>query len=427
MLMRIILTIALNDLTIFFRARGNLIGLVILPVALTMAVGWSNSGGNNNGDAAARLLVDVIDQDQSTRSAELLTEMRALNNSLLLCPMDNDAEDRCGLGDTPLGQPMAIERAREGTTEGLLIIPPSYATAVDQAQPLQLDYYSTDNPSFPGAVRQVVENTLQQVNSAVVAGRVGASFLALLTPLLALDETLPPAQRIEQAVYQHAVTRLTNRPAAVRYVTTKADTTEISGVQNGFGQSVPGMGSLYVIFTVLAGTSALLRERRQWTLQRLAAMPLTKVQILGGKILAYFSLGMIQYGVVFAVGLAVGVDFGNAPLAMVVIMMAFALCMTALALALATRVTSEGQANGLRNLIGLTLAPLGGAWWPLEIVPRFMQRIGHLSPVAWAMDGFHDLIFNQGTFVDILPEVGVLLAIAVVLFGIGVRGFRVQG
>ena len=55
-----------------------------------------------------------------------------------------------------------------------------------------------------------------------------------------------------------------------------------------------------------------------------------------------------------------------------------------------------------------------------------MQRIGHLSPVAWAMDGFQDLIFNQGTLVDVLPEIGVLLAIALVLFGIGVRGFRVQ-
>jgi ABC-2 type transport system permease protein len=123
---------------------------------------------------------------------------------------------------------------------------------------------------------------------------------------------------------------------------------------------------------------------------------------------------------------AVGLDLGNALFAMVTVMAAFALCMTALALALATRVTSEGQANSLRNLIGLTLAPLGGAWWPLEIVPGFMQQIGHLSPVAWAMDGFHALLFNQGTLVDILPEVGVLLAITLVLFGIGIRGFRVQ-
>ncbi|MCE7986720.1 MAG: ABC transporter permease [Caldilinea sp. CFX5] len=417
-----IITIALNDLAIFFRARGNLIGLIVLPVTLTLAVGWANSGRTG----PTRLLVDVIDQDQSGQSAELLAELRVVNPALVLCPLDNTPEDICGLEGATLAEPLALERVRNEETDGLLIIPNGYAAALAQAQPLQLPYYSTGDPTLPGPVRQAIESVLQRVNGAVVTARVGASLLALLTPLLTLDAVAPTDQTLEQALFQRAETLLTTRPAAVRYETTKADTTEISGIQNGFGQSIPGMGSLYVIFTVLAGTSNLLRERQQWTLQRLAALPLTKAHILGGKILAYFTLGMIQYGVVFAVGLVIGLDFGNDLLAMVAVMAAFALCMTALALALATRVTSEGQANGLRNLLALTLAPLGGAWWPLEIVPEFMQQIGHLSPVAWAMDGFHDLLFNQGTLIDVLPEVGVLLAIALVLFGIGIRGFRVQ-
>lgn len=421
--MQTVLHIAVNDLRIFFSARGNLIGLVVLPIALTLAVGWANSGG---GGGPTRLLVDVVDLDQSARSAELLTELRAANDTLLLCPMDNDADDICQLEGTTLTQALALERAQNERTSGLLIIPGGYAVALEEAQPLQLPYYSTDDPDFPGPVRQAVESVLQRVNSAVVSSRVGVSFLSILAPLLSLDGLPATEATLEQAVYQRAETLLTERPPAVHYVTTMADTPEISGIQSGFGQSVPGMGTLYVIFTVLGGTTALLRDRRQWTLQRLAALPVTKAQILGGKILTYFTLGMIQYVIVFAAGLAVGLDLGDAPVAMLAVMAAFALCMTALALVLATRVTSEGQANGLRNLIGLTLAPLGGAWWPLEIVPSSMQRIGHLSPVAWAMDGFHELIFNQGGFIDILPEVGVLLAIALALFGIGIWGFRVQ-
>ena len=420
--MRTIFTIALNDLTIFFRARGNLIGLIVLPLAITVAVGWANSG--RGGPSVLR--ADVIDLDQSAQSTDLLTQLRAVNPALRLCPMDNDADDLCRLDGAPLTEILALERVRNEWVDGLLIIPSGYGAAIVQAQPVQLPYYSTDDPALPGPVRQAVESVLQQVNGATVAARVGASFLGILAPLLTLDVVAPGDQAVEQAIYQRAEHILTTRPPAVRYETTKADTQQISGIQNGFGQSIPGMGTLYVIFTVLAGTSNLLRERQQWTLQRLAALPLTKAQILGGKILGYFTLGMIQYGVVFTVGLVIGLDFGNDPFAMLAVMAAFALCMTALALLLATLVTSEGQANGLRNLLALTLAPLGGAWWPLEIVPTFMQRIGHLSPVAWAMDGFQDLIFNQGTLVDVLPEIGVLLAIALVLFGIGVRGFRVQ-
>lgn len=421
--MRTVLEIALNDLRIFFRVRGNLIGLVVLPVLLTLAVGWSNSGG---GGDAPLLLVDIVDQDQSASSAELLAGVRAVNETLVLCPLDNNADDRCQLGGEALTETLALARAREETTSGLLIIPAGYGAALAAAQPLQLTYYSTDDPALPGPVRQAVESALQRVNSAIVSARVGAGFLSILTPLLSLDTAATPAVSLEQAIYTRAQTRLTTQLAAVHYVTTKGDAPAMSGIQSGFGQSVPGMGSLYVIFTVLGGTMSLLRERRQWTLQRLAALPLTRAQLLGGKILAYFVLGMIQYVIVFAAGVVVGLDLGDAPVAMLLVMAAFALCMTALALALATRVTSEGQANGLRNLIGLTLAPLGGAWWPLEIVPGFMQRIGHLSPVAWAMDGFHELLFNQGTLVDVLPEIGILLAIALVLFGIGIRGFRVQ-
>lgn len=421
--MRTVFEIALNDLRIFFSARGNLIGLVVLPVILTLAVGWSNSG--RNGDSP-QLLVDIVDQDQSASSAALLAQVRAVNETLVFCPMDNNDDDRCQLEEESFTEATALERARTETTSGLLIIPAGYADALATAQPLQLTYYSTDDPGFPGPVRQAVESALQQVNSAIVSARVGAGFLSILTPLLALDATPASAAAVEQAIYTRAQTRLTTQPAAVHYVMTQGEAATVSGIQSGFGQSVPGMGSLYVIFTVLGGTMALLRERRQWTLQRLAALPLTRAQLLGGKILAYFTLGMIQYVIVFAAGVAVGLDLGNAPIAMLAIMAAFTLCMTALALALATRVTSEGQANGLRNLIGLTLAPLGGAWWPLEIVPGFMQRVGHLSPVAWAMDGFHKVLFNQGTLVDVLPEIGILLAIALVLFGIGIRGFRVQ-
>ena len=421
--MRIILNIALNDLTIFFRDRGNLIGLVILPVALTMAVGWANS---SNSSGPTSLLVDVIDHDQSPRSAELLEQLRLANETLVFCPQDNDAADRCGLESLPLDQARALARAQDENTSGLLVIPAGYGAAVTGIQSVQLDYYSTDDPAFPGVVRQTVENVLQRVNSSAVTARVGARLLTSLMPQLRADAQTATGQSLEQAVYQQAELRLANRPPAVRYVTTKGDAPAISGVQRGFGQSVPGMSTLYVIFTVLGGTVVLLRERRQWTLQRLAVLPLTRAQILGGKILTYFTLGMVQYCVVFAAGLAVGLDLGNDLLAMFALMVAFALCMTALALALATRVTSEGQANGLRNLIGLTLAPLGGAWWPLEIVPTFMQRIGHLSPVAWVMDGFQKLLFNQGNFVDVLPEIGILLAIALVFFAIGIRGFRVQ-
>ena len=181
---------------------------------------------------------------------------------------------------------------------------------------------------------------------------------------------------------------------------------------------------MYVMFTVFGGIVLIQRERQRGTLQRLAVFPLTRGQILGGKILTYLTLGMLQYLLVFAVGLVVGLDFGPTPWLVLPVMVAFVLCCTALTFAIAPSLQSERQASVVTQLTSLTFASLGGAWWPLEIVPEFMQLIGHLSPVAWAMDAFRDLLFYGGGLLDIAPEVAVLLGAAALLFAVGIWRFR---
>jgi ABC-2 type transport system permease protein len=200
----------------------------------------------------------------------------------------------------------------------------------------------------------------------------------------------------------------------------------VIGTQAGFGQSVPGMGSMFVMFTVFGALFILIRERKNWTLQRLVMMPVARWQILSGKILMWFVTGMIQFSVVFLIGLALRVNFGDQPLALVVVMVLFTLCMTALAFAVSTFLKTEQQANSISLLLALTLAPLGGAWWPLDIVPDFMRVIGHVTPVAWTMDAFQMLIFEQGTLLTILPNLAILAGFTAVFFVIAVRRFRYE-
>jgi len=278
----------------------------------------------------------------------------------------------------------------------------------------------------PGPVLQSLNAVLQRASSASMTKGVSAALLDNLTNAVALP-ALDGETRDSflNTIYHRALQLSTDQPPAVLFRVADADDGE-GGIDNGFNQSAPGMGSLYVMFTVLGGMAVLLRERRQWTLQRLMALPLSRAQILGAKIGVYFTLGMIQFFIVFAVGAAFGMDFGSSPPALLATMAAFVLCITALTFALAPFIKSEGQASGLVLLLSLSLAPLGGAWWPLEIVPEFMQTIGHVSPVAWAMDAFQDLIWYDGSFTDVLPEIAVLLAAAAVLFIIGIRSFKYE-
>ena len=72
-------------------------------------------------------------------------------------------------------------------------------------------------------------------------------------------------------------------------------------------------------------------------------------------------------------------------------------------------VVSATQATGVTLFLTLTLAPLGGAWWSLEIVPAWMRTVGHISPVAWAMDGFRSLMFESGGVATVAVPILVLL------------------
>jgi len=50
------------------------------------------------------------------------------------------------------------------------------------------------------------------------------------------------------------------------------------------------------------------------------------------------------------------------------------------------------QADGLGVAVTMVLASLGGLWWPLEVVPQFMQTLGKSLPTGQAITVFHDMI-----------------------------------
>jgi ABC-2 type transport system permease protein len=391
--MQKIFTIMLTDLRIFFADRGNLVGLLLIPAVMTIVLGMLGGGGGDG-----RLSIAVIDLEQSELSAQFLNEIEVANPQFALA-MSTDSREK------------ALALLSDGEMNALLIIPEGFDAAILSYESLQIDFYSNEDSSSPSAIQQSIEAVIGRWNGAIVAERVGSSVVAAINGEVEAG-----------AIYRRANAILAQELVRYDYRIAASEGTE----SNGFSQSVPGMGSMFVLFTVLGGLTALVKERQQWTLQRLVVMPLSRAELLAGKILGFFVLGMLQYAVVILIGLSFGMNFGGSIIAFILVAAAFALCATSLSFALATRISSEGQASQLTTLLSLAFASLGGAWWPLEIVPDFMKIIGHFSPIAWAMDGFQDLLFYGGGLVDVLPEVGILLAISVVLFGIGIWGFKYE-
>jgi ABC-2 type transport system permease protein len=392
--MQKIFTIMLTDLRIFFADRGNLVGLLLIPAVLTIVLGSLSGGGGGN----EKLDIRIIDLDQSELSHQFISEIEEANPQFAISISTESREK-------------AVELLANDDMNALLIIPEGFGAAVLRYEALQLDFYSNEESNSPSAIQQSIAAVIGRWNGAIIAERVGSSVATAINGEIEAG-----------AIYRRANAILAQEPVGYDYQVVASDSTGTSG----FSQAVPGMGSMFVLFTVLGGLAALVKERQQWTMQRLVVMPLSRAELLAGKILGFFVLGMLQYAVVILIGLVFGMSFGSSLFAFVLVAAAFALCATALSFALATRIRTEGQAGQLTTLLSLALASLGGAWWPLEIVPDFMKIIGHFSPIAWAMDGFHDLLFYDGGLLDVLPEIGIMLAISLVLFGIGIWRFKYE-
>ncbi|MBP1660592.1 MAG: hypothetical protein H6P95_1784, partial [Candidatus Aminicenantes bacterium] len=104
----------------------------------------------------------------------------------------------------------------------------------------------------------------------------------------------------------------------------------------------------------------------------------------------------------------------------------FALAMAALSVFIGSLCTKEDMIIGLAVLLANIFAGLGGCWWPNEIVPPAVRKAAMISPAYWAMDALHKLRFFQGGWGDVLPHLGILLALAIVLAAVAAKSFRVR-
>lgn len=415
--MRKLLAITWNDLRQILSDRGTMINLFGISTVIMVVVGFA-SGMLAGGGETPALLVDAIDRDGSELSAQLLNDIRAANENIVLCPADNDDDDVCQLDGAAFDETQAQMRLEEQTSLGLIVIPDGFAGDLEDGGDVTVTYRANADTSAPSYIVQAVQAATQRIGGAFVAERVGGDILVDLAPDTNAD--------LRQAVYERADALWAEQPIRVETTVTSVGDDDTDLVGTGMGQSAPGVGSMYVMFTVLPLLAALIRERENWTLQRLVIAPVSKTQILGGKMLARFTVGMVQYIVLFGVAALLGTNLGSRLPAIALTMIAYVLCITGLAMALSTFVKNEAQASGISLFLTLTLAPLGGAWWPLEIVPRFMQVAGHISPVAWAMDSYKTLIWYGGGLGDVLLPIGALLAMTVVFFAFGTLRFKYE-
>jgi ABC-type multidrug transport system permease subunit len=141
-------------------------------------------------------------------------------------------------------------------------------------------------------------------------------------------------------------------------------------------------------------------ERRQGTLKRLRSAPVTRVQIVLGKLLPCFLLSIGQEMFLLVAGklffgLRWGPDswsLGQQLLWLLPVVLTTSLAAMGLALLVAALARTEIQVALYGAVPVLVLALVGGCVLPREMMPEHAQQFSLLTPHGWALDAYRELL-----------------------------------
>lgn len=377
------LTIAGVALLRLVRDRSNIFFVFILPIGIIILIGSQFGGGFTP-------TIGVVLEDGAGD----------LGDSLVVSLQDRDDIEVRRFDTTE----SVVDEVERGNVQAAMVVPAGYDEAIRSGETVEVGFYARpDSAVFQTVVGAAVTDQATLVRAARFAGdELDVTF----------DDAFATAVQVEPTVAGVAV---------------EVETAGEALFPSSLGQFDLGASSQLVLFmflTGLTGSAAIIETRRLGVASRMLSTPTTAGTVVSGEGLGRFGVVMVQgLYILFATLLLFQVDWGD-PLGAAAIMILFGAVCAGTAMLMGTLFENDQQAGGMGVVLGLGIAALGGCMIPLELFPPTMQTIAHLTPHAWALDGFAILVREDGTIADITLELAVLAGFAVVL--LTVSGLRLR-
>ena len=401
-----ILDIALKDLTQLFRDKRSALFLVVMPIVFTLLMALTYQDAAQPVDP--RLAVGWASQDAEGLASDQLFQALSAGGSLRLI-------------DVGVDQPQAVaEQVASGKLAAAVFVPAGYSQQVLAGGQPQILLVSDPVSSQGQAVLQVVRGEVTRLMSA-------AQIAVLHTASLPAGKVDPAAENVPafQAamVLWQQVTQ--NGPQIKMEMAQGAGSNGFSLAGNPYNQTSPGILVMFAIFGLTNSANLLVLERKSRTLERMVTTSLNRAGIIAGHLLAMFAVTFLQEAILVLFGqMALKVEYFREPLAVLLVMVAVALWVACMGLMIGVIARGEDRVILITMVFMFVLSAIGGAWFPLETAGAGFAAIGKLTPGAWAMTGFQNILLRGLGSASILLPVAALLAYAAAFFGLAVWKFK---
>jgi ABC-2 type transport system permease protein len=410
------------------RDRAALALSFILPIVF-FSIFAVIFGGQH--DSTSKIGVIVVDEDHSRASANLI---RGLQSDGSLAIRTRPSSKNKSAAPLPEYTATTAEAAvKAGDAPVALIIPHGFG----------------ENPiSFGGgqnaAAIQLLNDSSDMIAPQMVSGLLQKIAMTSMPEVMAekgmkyTDQYIggfTPAQRKQMNDSLEQMRQHENQPAAAG--TTPAKTGSGGGPIAVKSRAVVGehkdyvsfyaaaVGVMFLLFTATGSAGALLDESESGTLDRVLSSRVTMTTLMLGKLTFNTLLAFTQLVVMFLWAWAVfKLDLFKHIPGFVVMGLCTAFAVAAFGMLLASLCRTRAQLGSLSTILILTMSAVGGSMFPRYLMPEVMQKAGLWTINAWAIDGFTKVFWRDLPVVDLWPQVGVLLAVGIVLFVIARRVAR---
>jgi ABC-2 type transport system permease protein len=189
---------------------------------------------------------------------------------------------------------------------------------------------------------------------------------------------------------------------------------------------VPGLIGVILTMTMVLFTGvAIVRERERGNMELLMATPVSRSELMIGKVLPYAAIGLVQTTVVLALGLTLfQVPIRGSAFDVYLAAVLLILANLTLGLLISTKAQSQFQAMQMTFFVFLPSILLSGFMFPFAGMPVAIQWLAELLPLTHFLRLIRGVMLRGASLFELWPDVLSLLAFTVVMMALAISRFR---
>ncbi len=190
--------------------------------------------------------------------------------------------------------------------------------------------------------------------------------------------------------------------------------------------NIPGLiGVILQTVTLMLTSFSIVRERERGTMEQLIVTPITKMELMIGKIIPYVIIGFVD----IVLALALSMFWFKVPIAgsitlLLVFSLIFLFGALGVGLLISTISKSQLQAMQLSMFMIMPNLLLSGYMFPREAMPELISRISNFLPLTYFINVLRGIILKGNGFMELINEFIILLVFGVAFLILATLNFK---